>query len=275
MTSTITPTFTQTPGALVDDCEDGDDVNLWGGYWITYDDNGPVNNGTSYVWPMSQTWATRWKLGTTPPFAMSTPGYNSSYAAQVTGYVTTDSVTTEPASETITGYTYGFIGMGTQLINGAGEPTCYEVDVSRFTGMKFWAKGDGYASGWEFKVPFTTTTNGNCDESTSITPSSFTGSDEWNFVFVAPATWTQFTIPFSSLTQYGWGATASPSGGRFWNGCTKTSPGNTPGLPSDAASGCPITVVLKHAKQIQFQSVGQTNVYPQARQLWVDNLTFY
>jgi hypothetical protein len=294
-TSTITPTFTitqtftitmtptNTPGALIDDFADCVNGNYWGGYWITYDDNGPVNNGTSYVWPMSQTWATRWGL-TLPPFEMSTPGYTGTgCAARVTGYVTTNATATKPPFESSTGYTYGFMGMGTQLVAGAGEPTCYETDISRFTGVKFWAKGDGYpiasssgASGWEFKVPFTTTANNNCDESDYTKPSSFTGSDEWNYVFSAPTTWTQFTIPFSTLTQFGWGSTADVAGKRLWNGCTRTTPGNTPGLPADAASGCPISVVLKHAKQLQFQSVGQTDVYPaNPRELWIGEINFY
>jgi hypothetical protein len=215
---------------------------------------------------------------------MSTPGYTGTgCAARVTGYVTTNATATKPPFESSTGYTYGFMGMGTQLVAGAGEPTCYETDISRFTGVKFWAKGDGYpiasssgASGWEFKVPFTTTANNNCDESDYTKPSSFTGSDEWNYVFSAPTTWTQFTIPFSTLTQFGWGSTADVAGKRLWNGCTRTTPGNTPGLPADAASGCPISVVLKHAKQLQFQSVGQTDVYPaNPRELWIGEINFY
>lgn len=310
ISATITPTFTATaaatyPAGWIDDCEDGGDntfknvndfhippvitsnppVHNLGGYWITYDDNGPANNGTSYVWPMSDPWAAR--KGLTPEtFSMTAGGYpgspyGSAYAAMVTGYVTTNTITAP--GETKVGYVYGFFGFGTQLSPTAGENLtneaqgCQEVDISGFTGVKFWCKGDGVTNGWSIKLPFTVNgaNGGNCDGSVTTNPSTLTGSDEWKLNFTAPTTWTLETIPFSSMTQEGWGSSISIPDGRYWKGCTATSPGTTPGLPTDASAGCPVSIVQKHAKQIQFQTVGQTVVYPTSRSIYIDDIYLY
>jgi len=308
--ATATPTFTVTaaatyPAGWIDDCEDGGDptfrnvndfhipsvitsvppVHNLGGYWITYDDNGPANNGTSYVWPMSDPWANRKGLPT-QTFSMSSPGYPGSpygtaYAVNVTGYVTTNAITAP--GETKVGYVYGFFGLGTQLSPTAGENLtieaqgCQEVDISGFTGVKFWCKGDGVTNGWSVKLPFTVNgaNGGNCDGSVTVNPSTLTGSDEWKMNFTAPATWTLESFAFATFTQEGWGITISIPDGRYWKGCNATTPGTTPGLPADASSGCPPSIVQKHAKQIQFQTVGQTVVYPASRSIWIDDIYLY
>lgn len=299
-----TPTFTATateistvppppmwPAGWIDDCEDTiapneNEFHLLGpgphvgGYWITYDDNSIKNNGTSYVWPMSQPWSTRKGMGMTPAFQMSQPGYpGSTYnigtgsAVRVTGYVTMNTPATRPPGiETVNGYIYGFFGFGTQLTPTAGEPYCEEVDITPYQGIKFWVKGDGFANAWSVKLPFSAQ-NGNCDGTLTATPSSLTGDDEYKLVFTAPTTWTQKTVAFSTLTQEGWGTGISVPDGRFWKGCSATVAGTSP-----ASYGtCPMSVVKQHVKQIQFQTNGQAlgTIYPAAREMWIDDIQLY
>jgi len=289
-TFTHTPTETVTiskPAGWIDDCEDtygpnqndfqvtGGPVLNTGGYWITYDDNATNNNGTSYVWPMSQTWAVR-KAITQDPFTMSAPGYDASpygtaFAARITGYVTTNSVATKPPDEATTGFQFGFIGFGMQLSPTAGQDWgCNEVDITAFNGIKFWCKGDGLS--WRLKIPYTDQTN--CDGNVTYTASSYTHDDDWGKNFVAPATWTQITINFSQLTQEGWGKTQG--------GCSATTSTNFALSDGVVLTGgpCPISPtatspILLHSKQLQIQSVGQTTVYPATREIWIDDVELF
>lgn len=131
-TSTNTPTITNTsteiptcPGELLDDMEDNNNQNNFGGYWYTYDDLN--NGGSSYVVPWSDS---RWSVSGLPTpeqkFYMQSPGRgNSNYAAHMTGYVTTQ-------------FQYGFVGMGSTFL----EPKD-GINVSECTSIRFWHKGDG------------------------------------------------------------------------------------------------------------------------------------
>jgi|ERR1035437_3228268 hypothetical protein len=289
-TPTNGPVVTAThPPGWIDDCEDGDNVNDYsganpvhnaGGYWITYDDDSSANSGTSYVWPMSQTWATKKQIGNStdtppykiPPFTMSQPGFSSSpygglYAARITGYVTTNS-SLAPPGEMTGGFQFGFIGMGIQLVSSAGEPACNEVDISAYTGVKFYTKGDGKT--WDIKLPFVSSSL-NCDGTITTTMSSFTSSDEYKLTFTPPTGWTQETVYFSNFTQVGWGTTISIASGRYWQGCSATSPGTTPGWTAT----CPIATVKQHVHQIQFQTDDQSVVYPASRELWIDDIRLF
>jgi len=292
-TATIDATATNTPPAKpagwIDDCEDtygpnqndfqvtGGPVLNTGGYWITYDDNATNNNGTSYVWPMSQTWAVR-KAITQETFAMSAPGYAGSlygtaYAARITGYVTTNTAATQPPDEATTGFQYGFIGFGMQLSPTAGQDWgCHEVDITAFTGIRFWCKGDGQS--WRLKIPFTDQVN--CDGNVTYTASSYTHDDDWGKNFVAPTDWTQIEITFATLAQEGWGKTSG--------GCSATTATNFALSDGVVLSGpaCPIlptatSLILQHAKQIQIQSVGQgaAVVYPNSREIWIDDVELF
>ncbi len=166
-----TYTWTNTPEAnpgLVDDMEDGDNQNNWGGYWYTFDDLG--SSGSSYVVPWSDA---RWNAsGQTPqPFYMQSPGRTGSgYAARMTGYVTT-------------AFQYGFVGMGTTFLEPKGP-----VDLSSCTGVKFWYKGDGKT--YRMKI-------------SSSHPNFLDGAGDnhYGYAFVAGASWTQMDILMSSLTQ--------------------------------------------------------------------------
>ena len=289
-TFTHTPTETATaskPAGWIDDCEDiyapnqndfhldGPALNI-GGYWITYDDNATNNNGTSYVWPMSQTWAVR-KGITQETFTMSAPGYDGSpygtaFAARITGYVTTDLIIPDP-EETVGGFAYGFIGFGMQLSPTAGQDWgCNEADITAFTGIRFWCKGDGQS--WRLKIPYTDQVN--CDGNVTYTASSYTHDDDWGKNFVAPTDWTQIEITFDTLTQEGWGKTSG--------GCSATTGTNFALSDGVVLSGpaCPIlptasSLILQHAKQIQIQSVGQgaAVVYPNSREIWIDDVQLF
>jgi len=193
---------------------------------------------------------------------MSSPGYPSSpyngqfggsYAAKMTGYVTTN-VSTLPPGETQYGFQYGFIGMGVQLTctagatNTFGLPTCQKVDVSGYTGYKFWAKSTsngGAGSAFETKLPYTPST-GNCDDPITGTLDGF---NDYAFQFTATGTWTLITVPFAQLAQAsGWGVTVSK------------------------------TTVLQNVSQIQWQSGDQSAGYTYgtgAVDLEIDDITFY
>jgi len=98
---------------LVDDLEDGDRYNEFGGWWFTYDDR--HYGGDSKVSPEG--------FGVFKP---SKGGSSGSYkCARITGRVTT----THPD---------GFIGMGTDL-RKPNNP----VDIREYNGIEFWMKGDG------------------------------------------------------------------------------------------------------------------------------------
>jgi len=178
-TATITPTIEPTaetgPG-LLDDMEDNNNQNLWGGYWYTYDDLG--SGGSSYVVPWSDEMAAQ--EGVDPiEFFMSevTDRPGSTYAARMTGYVTTD-------------FTYGFVGMGTAFVDPKDS-----IDLSLCGGLKFWVKGDMNA----YRVKITSSSPLFLDGE---------GDNHYGYAFIAGAAWTQLDIPFTSFTQeLYWGTT--------------------------------------------------------------------
>ena len=103
-----TPTMIATPiiagGVMVDDCEDGDNINLWNGKWAIYGD------GVS-IYP-------------TQIVSMDcSGGYNSNCYLKVTGYVASNS--------------WGF-GVNCPL-----SPNWMAVDISQYDGLFFCYKGDG------------------------------------------------------------------------------------------------------------------------------------
>ncbi|HRU39569.1 MAG TPA: carbohydrate binding domain-containing protein, partial [Candidatus Goldiibacteriota bacterium] len=175
-TSTRTPTVTITPtfgcSEMLDNCEDMNNINNWGGIWYTYDDNAagcPTSCGTSYVMPRSG-------LG----FYMQSPGVTGSTAgaARITGFVTSS-------------YEYGFIGMGTKMSAVPGDVS--SVNCTGFTGIRFWAKGNGSLYRVQL-VPSTAVNDGN---------------DHYTCSFIAPTTWTQYQFFFTgtnpSFSQSGYG----------------------------------------------------------------------
>jgi len=105
-------------GKLLDDFEDKDIVNAFGGGWFTYTDK--ELGGDSQV----------------SPFEVAEGGANNSGAAgKMTGKVTKT-------------YPYGFISLATPL-EERGQP----VDLSAYKGISFWAKGDGKPIRLVFQSP--------------------------------------------------------------------------------------------------------------------------
>jgi len=175
-----TPTFTNTqsvPAGMIDNCEDGDNANLWGGYWYTYNDAN--DGGTSWIWPESST------------FAMSSPGYNSHYAVHVSG-------------ATGASPSYAFAGVGTQFNANGGCPNCQKTDISTYTGVRFWIKGTKSATMNAYvKLPYTGTCSGSvCQQLDNY--------DTYQYAIPAANfdnSWHQVSVPFSSFAREGWGTT--------------------------------------------------------------------
>ena len=148
-----TPTRTVTPAntpssVLLDDMEDGNNTNNWGGTWHKY------QGGSSTLLP--------------EPFSMTAGGMTGSanYRAQISGTIND----------------YG--GMGTTLL-AAGD-----ADLTNYTGIEFYARGNGGTYWLQFVQP-------------SIPSSS---GDYYGAVFTAPAAWTKVTILFSAIATR-WGQT--------------------------------------------------------------------
>ena len=150
--SSPSPTLSQLSSteSLIDDLEDGDAKNQLGGYWYTYSDKD--NGGDSQVSPSDD-------------FKPSSGGANnSSWAARMTGTVTTT-------------YQYGFIGMGTNL--GEGNNTA--VDVSKYQGIEFCAKGDGK----EYRV--------------KLRSLAINDYNDYGYKFVAPSQWQCYQVRFGEM----------------------------------------------------------------------------
>lgn len=131
-TLTVTPTFG--PSELLDDCEDANGVNNWGGFWYTYNDS--ADSGTSYIVPIPGA-----------GFTMYGPAQGAAatqYAARVTGYVTE-------------AYSYGFVGLGTGTNINSGTGT--GININTALGLRFWAKGNDAYYNLQL-VPGTTTVDG-------------------------------------------------------------------------------------------------------------------
>ncbi|MCE5301374.1 MAG: CIA30 family protein [Spirochaetia bacterium] len=172
-TFTLTPSATKTSTPLTSDCvmddmEDNNNENGFGGYWFTI----ASGTGASVVPAVGSI------------FTMTAGGYNSLYAARMNGTVGVELPT------------YPSIAMVSQLNVKAGPPlyggTGQVTDISGCGGVRFWAKGDGKQ--YYFRIPYT-----------DVDDNSLTGYCDYKAPFTAPAGWTLVTIPFSSLTQETWG----------------------------------------------------------------------
>lgn len=150
------PSPSPSPEAI-DDLEDGNAVNKLGGYWYTYNDND--KGGDSKV------------LTPSGEFSPSAGGANKSKkSARMTGKVTKT-------------YQYGFIGMGTNL--GEGDNTA--VDVSKYKGIEFCAKGDGQ----EYRV--------------KLRSLAIKDSNDYGYNFTAPLQWQCYQVKFDKMAQEDWG----------------------------------------------------------------------
>jgi len=214
-TNTFTATPTNTPlysECKMDDLEDVNNQNLFGGYWYTYTSGDPAHPNETTIWPASGQVCTP-----------SAGGANSSsYAMRITGTVGAINVPYYPC-----------IGIGSQLNSNAGAPTYQETNISGCVGLKFYVKGDGKS--YFVKIPYTNSSG-----------QTLTGYDDYRFTFTAPSNWTLISVPFSSMTQGGWGTTVS------------------------------LITVLQHAKEIQWQTNFNGSAgSPATADLWIDDISIY
>jgi hypothetical protein len=191
LTSTIegtnTPTDTPTEPVftgLLDNCDSGGSQNMFPppagpGFWYSFDDQ-PLG-GISYVVPVSDAWASSHGMASVP-FYMQAPGYDGTgYAARMTGYTS------------VTGYAYGFIGMGTSLIPSNGPVDLWTENTS----MTFWEKGDGKTYVMLLVSASPLFTQGKYD-------------NHYKFSFISTTNWSQVYVPYTALTQSsGWGSMVS------------------------------------------------------------------
>ncbi len=105
-----------------------------------------------------------------------------------------------------TGFTSWGSGVGFNL-KAPSEDVRLKYDVSRFSGIVFWARAGTGTASLRFKVV-----------TADITPNDEPGgecttncSDAYNAVINLTTTWVEYTIRFADLAQEGWGAT--PPGG--------------------------------------------------------------
>ncbi len=93
-------------------------------------------------------------------------------------------------------------GAGAQVGFSLGSP----YNASAYTGLSFWAKIDAN-TGTPLRVTFP---DGDTDPrgavcQTNTTDPTLTCWDDWGLRLSLTATWTKYTVPFSSLTQDTWG----------------------------------------------------------------------
>ncbi len=175
-TNTFTLTPTQTPvysECLMDNLEDNDNQNLFGGYWYTYISPDPAHPQDTTIFPASGSYCS--------PTAGGVNG--SIYAMRITGTVGAINIPYYPC-----------IGIGSQLNANAGAPVYQETDISGCIGISFYVKGDGKS--YFVKIPYTNSSG-----------QTLTGYDDYRFTFTASSNWTLITVPFSLFTQGGWGTT--------------------------------------------------------------------
>ncbi len=173
-TSTFTFTPTETPvysECLMDDLEDNNNANLFGGSWYTYTSADPAHPDETTIWPASGDYCSPTAGGASASF----------YAMRITGTV---GAINDPY--------YPCIGIGSQLNSNAGPPSYQETDLSSCVGISFYIKGDGKS--YFVKVPYTNSSG-----------QTLTGYDDYKWTFTAPSNWTLISVNFSSFTQGGWG----------------------------------------------------------------------
>jgi glucuronoarabinoxylan endo-1,4-beta-xylanase len=152
-TPTFTATASPTPHSiLLDDMEDGDNINNWGGNWYDYSGTGTT------ITPV--------------PYAMTAGGMPGSpnYRAEIQATVA------------------DYAGLGTNL-NSAQTA----VDLSLYTAVQFYVKGNGGTYWFQFVQP------------------SITDGDNFGVSFTAPSSWTLVTVPIdgTQLAQRGFGTAST------------------------------------------------------------------
>jgi hypothetical protein len=255
-TPIIDPVYTATVSVLVDDFSDGDnrtDTGAFGGYWYTFDDLAGKETdsqcGNSEVYPPSDAYLVKNSINVTPTFVMSsysaslqTPPtvVTSGYYARVSGTVNRDKTT---------GYTYGFVGFGANLLDVAADGSKNPVDASAYTKLRFWYKngpslGASTTTPWKVKLGTNAPIlNLSCrmEEVDDQPVKEFTSTNQWQ----------QFSVDLLSFNNENWGNSASCSEARG------TPTGCVPGFVSyigGAKFKCTAAQALPYLTAIQWQT---------------------
>jgi len=160
------------PEGMIDDFEDNNNqsnvIDGRGGYWYTYADK----LGTT-IWP---------ELGENGgTFTPSEGGYNSKFAGEVKGRISTAVVV--------------YAGLGLNFVDPKGS-----YDASKYEGVTFWAKRAANSTGKvRLKVPDVST-----DEAGGVCSECF---NDFGTDLNLTEQWQRFVIPFHDMKQMeGWGA---------------------------------------------------------------------
>lgn len=163
LVTALDPANVQAAGTntLVDDFEDNDSTNLWGGWWYTYDDAGA--DGNSVITPAAGDTFTIFRGG----------AHNSDFAAKITWTLGR-------------GAPFPFVGAITELSNVSGR----RVDISAYTGVSFYIKTtdeDPMSHIMKLAMDTDATQNGFASYDVEFTP-----TDVWTRVSF---TWDDFALP--------------------------------------------------------------------------------
>ncbi len=161
---------------ILDDCEDGNELNNVGGIWFTFNDQkdqeGACQSGSkSTVTPLTSS---------SNPFVMSSPGYNSDYAVKAT-YTLGTNYTPYDGGSCASWTNPAYIGIGTWV----DKVETNTMDWTSGIGVKFWYKGPACA----FQIIIEEVTD-YCFHKKNID---------------ACADWTEITVLWSELAQPTWG----------------------------------------------------------------------
>lgn len=149
---------------IFDDFEDNDFISNWNTKWIEMTDKYAGGNSISKI-------------------QINDEGAdNSKRCLKITGKVTTQ-------------FAYGFAGIYANFDPASFEPTSGNpVDLSKFQGIQFYAKGDGN----KYRINFVT--------------DNIKDFDYFMFLFSASEDWKLIKIPFKELKQFGFGAPSKWTG---------------------------------------------------------------
>jgi hypothetical protein len=245
---------------VIDDCDDNDNVDKWGGYWFTYDDTKSPNFGKSLVYPRNGALFTMVPVG--PDWDTLKNGPNA-YAAEIYGLVIrganpgnggASDIPTPTKPYPPYDFPYPFIGCGVGL-NSANNPQ----NLTNFSGLRFWCKRGATDTIGTYRVSF---------QSSNVTNTA--KQDYYGFTFAVPPpdpvnpknNWHLVDVRFNTLK-------AEP-------------PGVITGLISQQAWTWPLdkTTCMSLVQALQFQTKKADPSYSLVEvdepvDFWMDNIVLY
>ncbi|MCE5299398.1 MAG: hypothetical protein LLG37_00790 [Spirochaetia bacterium] len=248
---------------LIDNMDDNNNTNEWGGIWFTYDDTKPPNFGISTVIPRNGATFTMSAVG--PDWNSILFGSNL-YAAMFKGYVNRVGLPSDFEGTNGAVTDYPLIGVGCTL-NISETP----LDIRSYTKLVFYAKNPLYKTSpntdaeaiWNYTVSFKNSFNTKPDIYPNfvadIGPNGIDNSPTRNLKLTNE--WTKIIIPISKGSIHpGW-ATDYPIG--------LTTTTTDEGVYWEHA--------FSHTQSIQIQTNttegnGMLDKESQAVELWIDNV---